>query len=90
MLRIEPFTEKRDVPIQKSSDCSLRIQFGRNVARLRFAKRLTQEKLAEALDISTRHTQSIEAGKHSPTLPTLFKLRKALNVSWDELFRDCE
>lgn len=82
--------ENRDVPTQKSQTCSLRTQFGKNVVRLRIAKGLTQENLAEAAGISTRYTQSIEAGKYFPTLRTLSKLRKALDTSWDEMLRGCE
>lgn len=77
------------VPSQKPPPCPLRTRFGKNVLRLRRAKKLTQEALAEAVGLSTRYTQSIEAGEYFPTLPTLAKLRKALEVSWDELFEGC-
>lgn len=77
------------VPSKKPSSCPLRSQFGKNVTRLRITKGLTQEGLAEAVGISARYTQSIEAGEYFPALPTLTKLRKALGASWNELFRGC-
>jgi transcriptional regulator with XRE-family HTH domain len=77
------------VPSQKPPPCPLRSQFGKNVLRLRRARKLTQEALAETVGLSTRYTQSIEAGEYFPALPTLAKLREALDASWDELFLDC-
>ena len=60
-------------------------KFGQNLVRLRHKIGWTQERLAEAVEISTRHLQSIEAGMYWPQLPTLRKLRKALGVSWETL-----
>jgi len=73
------------VPSRKPPPCPLRTQFGKNVVRLRRARGLTQEALAEAVGLSTRYTQSIEAGEYFPALPTLTKLREVLGASWDEL-----
>lgn len=60
-------------------------QFGKNVGKLRYQKKLTQEKLAEKADISRRYVQLIEAGNYVPTIEVAAKLRKAFQVSWDEL-----
>ena len=90
VFKIWQSVENRDVPTQKPQPCSQRTQFGKNVARLRIARGLTQENLAEAVGISARYTQSIEAGEYFPALPTLSKLRKALDTSWDDLLRGCE
>ncbi len=57
--------------------------------RLRRGKGFTQEVLAEKAGLSTRYTQSIEAGEYFPALPTLTKLREILGASWDELFQGC-
>lgn len=65
----------------KLTPCPLRIQFGKNVLRLRREKGFTQEALAEKVGLSTRYTQSIEAGEYFPALPTLAKLRTALGAS---------
>jgi len=89
--RVVIFTQEQHqtVPSKKPAPCSLRSQFGRNVTQFRTAKGLTQEGLAEAVALSVRYTQSLEAGEYFPSLPTLVKLRKTLGVSWDDLFRGC-
>ena len=47
---------------------------------------MTQEKLAEKVEISSRYLQSIEAGKRWPSLGVLLRLRSALKCEWSELF----
>jgi len=42
---------------------------------------LTQEELAEKLDISWRQLQRIETGKNDPSLITLKKLIKVLKIN---------
>ena len=37
--------------------------------------------------MSVRYTQCIEAGEYWPAQPTALNLRKALNASWEEIFR---
>jgi transcriptional regulator with XRE-family HTH domain len=64
-----------------------RFTFGRNVARLRSQRGLTQEKLAEKADLDRSFVQRIEKGESSPTVEKLGRLRKALACSWEELLR---
>ncbi len=64
--------------------------FGQNVVRLRNAAGLTQEKLAEHVQISSRYFQSIEAGKRWPTIGVLVKLKSALGCEWADLFEGVE
>ena len=61
-------------------------RLGRNVSRLRKSLNLTQEALAEKLDLSTRHVQSIEGGVRVPSLAVLTRLRKVLGCDWNDLF----
>ena len=70
---------------KKPASSPLRTRFGKNVSRLRNQHNLTQEQLAEKIDVSVRYMQSIEAGEYWPSLPTLSLLKKALKCSWDEL-----
>ena len=77
------------MPAHKPLSCPLRARLGKNVARLRKARGLTQEALAEKVDLSARYTQSVEAGEYWPTLPKLTRLRKVLKASWDELMEGC-
>lgn len=51
---------------------------------------MTQEALSEAVGVSARYVQSLEAGEYFPTLPTLVKIKQALACSWDVLLADCE
>jgi DNA-binding XRE family transcriptional regulator len=73
------------VPISKPKACAVRRNFGQNLVYLRQKANLTQEQLAEKVEISTRHLQAIEAGDYWPTLPTLRKMRLALKVDWATL-----
>ena len=57
--------------------------FGVNVRRERMAKNITQEKLAELVDLNIRTVQKIEAGHVNILLTTVLRLRKALGCSWD-------
>jgi transcriptional regulator with XRE-family HTH domain len=59
--------------------------FGANGRRERVARSLTQEKLAELMDVNPRTIQKIEAGKLNILLTTILRLQKALNCSWDSL-----
>ena len=80
------WTENRFVPSQKPAPNQDRSTFGKNVNRLRAAKGLTQEKLAEKAGLSARYLQSIEAGEYFPSLPALVRLNNALKASWDDMF----
>lgn len=46
-------------------------------------KRITQEELAEKLDISPTHVKHIESGRRKPSIEILFELTKILNISLD-------
>jgi DNA-binding XRE family transcriptional regulator len=46
---------------------------------------ITQEKLAELVDLNTRTVQKIEAGSLNILLTTVLRLRAALGCSWEEL-----
>ena len=59
--------------------------FGSNIRRERLAKKITQEKLAELVDLNIRTVQKIEAGHVNILLTTVLRLRKALGCSWEKL-----
>jgi transcriptional regulator with XRE-family HTH domain len=77
------------MPVRKPKACQRRKRFGRNVARLRARRKLSQEQLAEKAGVSARYLQSIEAGEYFPALPTLSHLKSALRCSWNNLFGGC-
>ena len=58
----------------------------KNITRLRKARGLSQEKLARLADVANNTLIKMESGEnHNPTLETLKKVAKALEVSVDEL-----
>lgn len=59
--------------------------FGRQVRRERMAKKITQEKLAERVDLNIRTVQKIEAGHVNILLTTVLRLHQALGCSWNDL-----
>jgi DNA-binding XRE family transcriptional regulator len=61
-------------------------QFGQNVICLRNRLGMTQERMAEKVEISSRYFQSIEAGKRWPSLGVLLRLKKALECEWPDIF----
>ncbi|ARE82880.1 HTH-type transcriptional regulator DdrOC [Roseovarius mucosus] len=53
---------------------------GRNFARLRNQKGLTQEQVAERSGISQQYLSGLENGRRNPTVITLHDLAEALGV----------
>ncbi len=49
------------------------------------ARGLTQEKLAEFADLHLRSLQKIEAGEINLLVTTVYRIKRALKCSWDEL-----
>ncbi|SEL66831.1 helix-turn-helix domain-containing protein [Jannaschia helgolandensis] len=58
---------------------------GRNFARLRREKGLTQEQVEERSGFSQQYLSSLERGKRNPTVITLYELAQALGVGHVEL-----
>ena len=59
-------------------------KFGANVRRKR-VDLLTQEKLAELAELSTRSIQKIEAGSMNIRLTTAARIQNALGCKWEDL-----
>lgn len=58
---------------------------GKNIKRIRKAKRITQDRLAAAAHMSISHLGYIERGKENPTLYTLYRISVALKIPLKEL-----
>ena len=58
-----------------------------NLRRIRHAKELTQEALAERAELSPRYIGKIESASTSPTVTVLGRLAEALEVDPCELLR---
>lgn len=61
-------------------------ELGKKIKRMRLNRGLTQEQLAEAIDVSQRTLSGIEIGENFMTAETLDKIINALNTTSDELF----
>ena len=60
----------------------------KNIERLRKAKGLSQEKLARLADVANNTLIKMKSGKNqNPTLDTLKKVAKALDISVDDLIK---
>tara|TARA_R110000803_G_scaffold35173_1_gene76281 strand:- start:3895 stop:4122 length:228 start_codon:yes stop_codon:yes gene_type:complete len=58
---------------------------GRNFARLRREKRLTQEEVEARSGFSQQYLSGLEQGKRNPTVVTLYELAQAIGVSHVDL-----
>jgi transcriptional regulator with XRE-family HTH domain len=65
-------------------------EFGRHVRRLRHGRGLTQEALAAQCTLSVDAIRRVEHGGFSPTLETVRKLARGLDVSLRTLFQGFE
>ena len=59
-----------------------------NIKYYRYARGLSQEKLAELCGLSSRYLTDIERGKHCPTIDKLEKISNALKIEACELFQN--
>lgn len=53
--------------------------------RIRTAQGMSQERLAERVDLNVRNIQRIEAGEITILISTAKRLRDAMKCSWDKL-----
>ena len=60
---------------------------GRNFARLRRERGLTQEEVEVRSGFSQQYLSSLERGRRNPTVITLYELGQALGVSHVELVK---
>jgi len=60
---------------------------GRNTARIRREKGLTQEQLAERCGLSQQYLSGLERGQRNPTIVTVYEIAMSLGVSHLDLMR---
>ncbi len=60
-------------------------ELGEAIRAARMRKGLTQEALAELLDITPIHLKNMESSRRKPSVPLLFALMKLLDFSVDAL-----
>jgi transcriptional regulator with XRE-family HTH domain len=71
------------VPVSKEAFIK---KVGANVRRIRTAQGMSQERLAELVDLNVRNIQRIEAGEITILISTAKRLRDAMKCSWEKLF----
>jgi transcriptional regulator with XRE-family HTH domain len=65
----------------------MRVLVGRNFARLRREKGLTQEEVEERSGFSQQYLSGLERGQRNPTIITLYELAQAIDAPLVELVR---
>jgi transcriptional regulator with XRE-family HTH domain len=68
------------------SNNSLQINVGKQIQKIRESKGLSQQDLAAKCNFEKSNMSRLETGRVNPTLSTLEKVAKALDVSLIELF----
>jgi transcriptional regulator with XRE-family HTH domain len=63
---------------------------GNVIARFRERKGVTQEVLSGLSDIGRTHLSAIERGERKPTLETLYRISRALDVNMSEIVLEIE
>lgn len=61
---------------------------GQSIKRLRQQQRMTQEQLAELIDIDQKQISQIESGKARTRLPTYLRIANVFHVSIDDFLAD--
>lgn len=61
-------------------------KFGRKIQKRRKGMGITQEELADRLNLSRTHMGHIEQGRKSPSMEVLTKIAKALKTSPKDFF----
>ena len=64
--------------------------FGNVLKEVRTTKKISQEKLAEFCDLDRTYISLLERGLRQPTLTTIFKISKALDITPSELIKKVE
>lgn len=86
MIEYINFIRKFDICFQRKLIVNIKKEFGEKIKRMRKKRHLTQEQLAEMIEISPRNLSGIEVGSNFVKAETLEKLLKALNITTEELF----
>lgn len=72
-------------PPRRKGDYTLLSRLGANIQAARKEAGLTQERLAELIDVHARIVQKIEAGDLNPKSTTLIRIQIAIGCPWERL-----
>ena len=62
-------------------------KLGENIKKIRLAKDMTQGDLCRKLEVDRAYMSNVESGKKNPTLSTIERIAKALDVSIEKLMK---
>ena len=65
---------------------NIRSNIGRKIRNLRLEKGISQEKLAEYVNMSREHISCIERGKNLTTIETLYEMSKFFEIEIKDFF----
>lgn len=66
------------------------VTIGTNIRKYRKEKNMTQKDLGSYIGISNTYLSDLEVGRTNPSIKTLKRIAKALDVNYVELLRDTE
>ena len=69
-------------------ETTINLTFGKIVATLRKERSISQEELAFRCSVHRTYIGALERGEKSPTLNTIEKIAKGLNIPISELFKN--
>ena len=70
------------------SKCGAQRLFAKNMRRIRLAKQLTQESVAEGADLHPNYISSVERGERNISICNIARIAVALDVSMEVLVAD--
>lgn len=62
-------------------------ELGKRIYEARKKRKMSQEDLADASDLDRSHVGYLEQGRRRPTLSTLYKIAKVLDMNLEQLFK---
>lgn len=66
------------------------VTIGDNIRKYRKKKNLTQKELGDIVKISNTYLSDMEIGRTNPSIKTLKRIAKGLEISYMDLLRDTE
>ena len=66
------------------------VSIGDNIRKYRKTNNITQKELGEAIGNSNTYLSDIETGRTNPSIKTLKKIAKGLEINYIELLKDTE
>lgn len=69
---------------------TLKLKIGNNLRNLRKQRNLTQEQVAQAIEVTRATIFAIEKGDYNPSLELAFRLANFLEVDINEIFYESE